>query len=262
MQCIRPIWLESAKRFVFCKKCIACKVARTREWSVRMLHEMSSHEVSVFATLTYSEDNIPSNGSISKSELQRFFKRLRKRGCSLKYYASGEYGEQNGRPHYHAIIFGLSLKDRLVIEDAWRLGIVHLGTVTYDSCRYVAQYIDKVYYGDMIKQIYGDREQPFQLFSKGLGKNFILKNGDYLREKKGCTVRGVEVGVPRYYKNKLELEMDRVESVHDTAYFQNRISLSEKTRNVWLEEWKKEIAKNYQREKNIYGRKNLREKKL
>ena len=71
-----------------------------------------------------------------------------------------------GRPHYHIILFGIKRDDNR-INDAWGLGAVHLGSVTYQSCRYVADYIGKVYSDEKHKVLYGDREKPFALMSKG-----------------------------------------------------------------------------------------------
>ena len=45
---------------------------------MRMLHELSDYEDAVFVTLTYDEDHIPSNHSLKKSDLQKWFKRVRK----------------------------------------------------------------------------------------------------------------------------------------------------------------------------------------
>ena len=90
--------------------------------------------------------DLPENASISKREVQLFFKRLRKSSDKkLRYYACGEYGGRFGRPHYHAIVYGLlpDQETRALVKDTWGLGLVHVGSVTYDSCRYVAQYIRK-----------------------------------------------------------------------------------------------------------------------
>lgn len=49
-----------------CGKCLACRIARTREWAVRIMHEMSEWEDSVFLTLTYDDDHIPDDQSLKK----------------------------------------------------------------------------------------------------------------------------------------------------------------------------------------------------
>ena len=55
-----------------CGKCLACRISKRREWSVRMLHELSSYDDAVFLTLTYADEFLPPNGSLDKAELQKF----------------------------------------------------------------------------------------------------------------------------------------------------------------------------------------------
>ena len=105
----------------------------------------SSDRGSVFVTLTYDPENLPSDWSLQRpsrgekhdpegrplSDFQLFMRRLRKARSKdrLKYYMCGEYGavcrhdvnleEKNcvlgckvGRPHYHACIFNAGFPDR------------------------------------------------------------------------------------------------------------------------------------------------------
>lgn len=105
------------------------------------------HDKACFITLTYSEKNLPENGSLSSRDLQLFFKRLRKKlhPHKIRYFACGEYGERFKRPHYHAIIFGLenSCLTWQLISDVWNKGIIDVGSVTKDSISYVAGYVSK-----------------------------------------------------------------------------------------------------------------------
>lgn len=202
MQCNRPIWLSSYELFVPCGKCRACRIARSREWATRLVHECAFHESSVFATLTYDEEHLPKGASLDKREWQLFMKRLRKNteGREMKYFAAGEYGDKNGRPHYHACIFGVALDEKEVIEDAWQhRGMVHVGNVEYDSARYICDYIQK----DNRAMMYGGRTPPFSLMSRGLGRKYIEKYGDQVIANGGVTVRGIPCGLPRYYRNFL-----------------------------------------------------------
>ncbi len=205
-QSVGPEWLE-----VPCGHCIACRIARTREWTIRLLHESEFWDDTSFITLTYNDDFLPSDGSLVPRDLTLFFKRLRKDlekdKRKIKYYACGEYGDIFGRPHYHAIVFGLSPKDKELIEENWPYGFVRVGTVTYDSCRYVAGYVQKKLYGKGA-DVYDEKGilPPFARMSKGIGEEYVDKYWNKLWSQETVTVRGVPMGLPRYYKKKLDYD--------------------------------------------------------
>lgn len=203
MKCARPVWLEFYHIMVPCGRCASCKVAHSREWAVRLLHELDEYNgKGLFVTLTYSTENLPPNKSISKEELQKFFKRLRKRlnGKIIKYFACGEYGEKHDRPHYHAIIINLGLEDKDKVQASWDLGLIHAGTVTVQSCKYVGNYIQKK---QSLLYLSMGMVPPFQLQSLGIGKQFALRNAEQIYDNLGITQNGKNVGIPRYYKKIL-----------------------------------------------------------
>jgi len=186
-------------------------------WATRCVHESAFHEHNAFVTLTYNDSNLPADKSIRKEELQRFFKRLRKNldyfygDRKIKYFACGEYGQEKDecgipkeRPHYHAIIFGLSPwgDDKKEVNEAWGKGFIYTGTVTYDSARYVAEYINTDFDGPVGERIYGSRQRPFKLSSAGIGKSFAQTIHDKITEGTGLTVRGHHISIPRYYLQK------------------------------------------------------------
>ncbi len=224
MQCTRPFHIKNPDRFKYkkpnelvgdewldvpCGHCLACRIARTREWTVRLLHESEFWDDTSFVTLTYDDEHLPSNGSLVPRDLTLFFKKLRKDlgDRKIKYYACGEYGDTYGRPHYHAIIFGLGVQDKKLIEDNWKKGFVKIGCVTYDSCRYVAGYVQKKLYGKASKE-YDDKGivAPFSRMSKGLGERYVDKYWNKLYDMNTVTVRGVPMGLPRYYQRKLDYD--------------------------------------------------------
>lgn len=158
-----------------------------------------------FVTLTYAE--MPKYGSLVKEDLQKYFKRLRRdlnQDENIKYFACGEYGGENDRPHYHIGLIGLEPTDDRISEN-WPYGRIHIGTLTLKSIRYVTDYILKKYSGEMAESEYGIKTIPFQLFSKGLGRDYIMTNGDQLKNNLELTIQGKKVPIPKYYKNKLEL---------------------------------------------------------
>ena len=133
-----------------CGRCIGCRIKRTKDWSIRIMHETSFHEKNSFITLTYNDENIPRDGSLSKKECKKFINKLRKyleakycpinvdlspqfikRGKNkgqikilgktvepIKFYWVGEYGEKNNRPHYHAIIFGYDFNNWIYLRES------------------------------------------------------------------------------------------------------------------------------------------------
>jgi len=130
-----------------------------------MFHELEEYkQKALFITLTYDDRHLPLHGSLEPRDLQLFWKRLRKRlnGRKVSYYAVGEYGEVTQRPHYHAILFGLGVDEceflhvdarssfmyHPLVSKSWDKGLIHTGTVTFDSIVYVAGYINKKLVGD------------------------------------------------------------------------------------------------------------------
>lgn len=203
-----------------CGRCIACRIQHSREWATRILHEQMTSGSAIFTTLTYDSYV----GSLRYKDLSDFWKRLRKRlNRKIKYFACGEYGEKNGRPHFHAIIFGLPLGEEWntdlgcfyspdkVIEKAWGHGLVFNGTCTYDSARYVASYILK---SPDKKLDLGGFEKPDIRVSGGIGLSYTKSHLGQL--KNGLFLDGVRVSLPRYYIKKFpELMTDRATQLSD-----------------------------------------------
>ena len=143
-----------------CGQCWSCRLSHSREWAIRCVHEAQMHKQNSFITLTYNKEHYPKDHSIHKEELQRFFKRLRKHTPHrFRYFACGEYGDKNGRPHYHAILFGVDFReDRFLqtqtkrgdmlwrsptLEKAWPYGYSYIGEMSFNSAAYVARYVMK-----------------------------------------------------------------------------------------------------------------------
>lgn len=298
MQCIKPVRITknlSPQDFpdgllVPCGQCIACRISKRREWTIRMLHELEDHKESCFVTLTYSENNVPENKSLKKEDLQKFMKRLRKSleptGRKIRYFACGEYGDKTERPHYHLIIFGLGLKneDRSYIMDAWpycdwsnrHIRNKSFGLVEPDSVRYVAQYIDKKFTGDKANVEYTKkgREPCFRCLSLGIGKNWCDKNRDQIIQSKKITFKGIPMQLPRYYINRLGIPTDslREKSIEtDLHLVEHYTGISDITRDefykyasvdevIELEDAIRNAKK--QNEKNLIAKSNLKTKKL
>lgn len=140
-----------------CGRCIGCRLERSRQWAVRMMHEAQLHEENCFLTLTYDDEHLPEHGSLDKEAFPRFMKRLRKTGINARYFHCGEYGENTMRPHYHACLFGHAFPDKTkwavrngnpvwrstTLERLWPYGNSEIGSLTFESAAYVARYVTK-----------------------------------------------------------------------------------------------------------------------
>jgi len=183
-----------------CGKCIGCLNRRASDWGIRCYHESMFWEDCSFITLTYATEYLPANRSLRKSDLQKFWKRLRiellrrHNVQSVRYFACGEYGEERGRPHYHALLFGWSFPDRVRTEQnpgavdalyesefltkVWGLGKATLGiAVGGRSATYVAKYSLKKLHGEKGARVYGGsgRIPPFTCMSHGIGSRWFHK---------------------------------------------------------------------------------------
>lgn len=219
-----PMFPRGQNLTVPCGQCMACRIARRREWTVRLMHELStSGYTGLFLTLTYAPEYVPENGSLQPYDLQNFWKRMRKKYNNLKirYYAVGEYGDTNDRPHYHAIVFGIGIADVNAIdhhgkwiskdiEKLWSYGFNQVGTVTVESCQYVAGYIEKKLNGIMGQEEYDNKGRiaPFSRMSKGIGLDYLRLNDSQIIDNLKITMRGKNVGIPKYYKRKLNNYID------------------------------------------------------
>lgn len=207
-----------------CGRCLGCKTSRAQEWATRVVHEMRSHHKSIFATLTYAPEHCP--GELVPRHLQLFIKRLRKAargnhpqlvGNRVRYVACGEYGDRAGRPHYHAILFGLDFLDarrvRLepyplwkspTLESLWGFGKVDYGDVTRASAAYVAGYTVKKIGATHCNAEGVVMEAPFLRASlkPGIGADYARTYASDLAH--GFVVNdGAPTRVPRYYKKVL-----------------------------------------------------------
>lgn len=206
MECLHPYLMDGCE--YPCGRCRACRVNHTREWALRLIHERQYWDVSSFVTLTYDDDHLPVDNGLKKKDIQDFLKRLRKdlENRKIKYYAAGEYGDKTKRPHYHLIMFGIGYNDEEIIKDNWNKGFVKMGYVTYQSCRYVAEYCQKKLGGKMAKEEYGNKEVPFQLQSQGVGLRWLIDNANKVKKELVVKNGGKTFAVPRYYRKKLEIE--------------------------------------------------------
>lgn len=211
-----------------CGQCLDCKLERSRQWAVRCMHESQMHDANCFITLTYDSDHIPSDWSLYYRHFQLFMKRLRKRfGIPVRFYMCGEYGSENHRPHYHAILFGVHFGDKYywrkspsgcdlfrspILEELWGMGSCEIGEVTFESAAYVARYCIKSIAGaewicdsDTGEMYERPREFTRMSLKPGIGVPWFNKYRSEVYPLDRVVVRGKEVKPPRAYDRLLRV---------------------------------------------------------
>lgn len=197
---------------------------------MRCVHESKMHEQNSFLTLTFADEHLPKNCSLAKSDLQKFFRYLRKdQELKFSYFAAGEYGDETNRAHYHALIFGHDWADKVLYEHRkdgdyymspslnkwWGKGNVMIGAVTFKSAAYVARYVLKKLHGDQLARYqYLDAEtgelitmqQPFGLMSKApaIGRRWLETYYEDVYNKDGIVMNGQLMKPPKYYDEWLK----------------------------------------------------------
>ena len=158
---------------VACGQCIGCRLDHSLRWATRCEHESRKYDCNSFITLTYSDEHLPRDMSLSLKEFQLFMKRLRKSLAprKIKKFYCGEYSPPRSRligptdvhpdtipdglrPHYHACIFNYDFPDKELwsvrndipiytsdfLAGIWGKGHCTVGALTFESAAYVARY--------------------------------------------------------------------------------------------------------------------------
>lgn len=190
--------LYSEKLKIPCGQCDGCRMDYSRQWAIRCALEAQQWQHNWFVTLTYSDEFVPLNThavvdqetgevidedfvmTLVPDDLKGFMKRLRRnfqreKGFDgVRFYACGEYGPKNMRPHFHLILFNCPLDDLVLhhkdrgycyyssefLEKAWSeritvdgksvrvpYGFVQVCDFTYETAAYVARYMLKKHKG-------------------------------------------------------------------------------------------------------------------
>lgn len=247
MQCIRPLkaGYSANNRIVFsqkllsnefasfafeCRRCLACRLNIAREKAVRCWHESKMHEDCIFLTLTYDQEHLKSP-KLQYLDFQLFMKSLREKvtrnvsdketrdALYIPFLVTGEYGDKNKRPHWHAILFNYRPSDAKKhyrsdsgddvytseeIAKLWKKGNSEFGSVTIDSANYVARYSAK-------KLVHGnDQEHDYHPIHKtssrrAIGKAWISENWKHTFENGFIVLpNGSRSKIPRYYVDWLK----------------------------------------------------------
>lgn len=272
-----------------CGHCIGCRLDRSRQWADRMMLELDHSKTAIFLTLTYDDFNVPlacvlDDGSplfsLNKRDVQLFMKRLRKAfsGREIRFYLSGEYGTETHRPHYHVILFGLSLSDFPDIQpvccnsfgqflyksdamyNIWKLGHVALAEVSWQTCAYVARYCVKKLGSDVSRETFQvfNVQPEFSLMSRRPGiagyfaeehPDLIERSKQYFSDVNGASPR-TSCPTPKFVFEKLSLTNP---DLYDKIKSQRRIYARDKEllslSRTDLDFWEYDRVKEFNHEK-------------
>lgn len=216
-----------------CGQCIGCRLEKSRQWAMRLVHEAQLHEQKCFITLTYDNAHLPQGGTLVKKHFQDFMKRLRKPygPGAIRYFHCGEYGEITKRPHYHACLFGTEfIEDKRFhtrnaqgdtiytserLESTWGMGFCTIGNFTFETAAYVARYILKKVSGPTAPKHYrqvdlttGETieripEYVTMSLKPAISSAWFDAFSADVYPDDFCVMRGKKLPVPRYYDLRL-----------------------------------------------------------
>lgn len=244
-----------------CGHCRGCRLDKSKFWADRMLLEFATErddypsKTALFLTLTYDDSHVPwvtctdgvQRHNLDPHDPQLFLKRIRKFFWKnfhrkLRFYLCGEYGSKTFRPHYHMILFGVSLADfpdsfvyshdsesggilyeSKTLDDLWSNGACRFTVANYQTFCYVGRYVlKKQYTGDL-----GPDEFPYRgrcpVFQRcslkpGLGSDYFKEfDGTKVFLSDGSDVH--QIGIPRSVLEKIRLTNPEL---YDTIKSQRR----------------------------------------
>lgn len=242
-----------------CGRCIGCRLDYSRHWAVRSVHEaFMNGDNNTFVTLTFNDEHLPDNYSLSKPYIQSWLKRFRKRfGDGIRYMLCGEYGEKFKRPHYHILFYDFKFPDQKywtsrngqiyyrsdILEDLWTdpyssdsRGFSVIGDVSFESSAYVARYVTKKFFSKdsyLVKKYYDGLEPEFMLMSRmpGLGNEYIHKYyKDIFNHGYIVLPNKHKAPIPRYYINELKkidedfynrYKLDKLHELYNNLFVDN-----------------------------------------
>jgi hypothetical protein len=238
-----------------CRRCPECQSVIKREWTCRAIAEAQVHNKMCFITLTYDNANIKyvktvdedgvvyKHATLDHKDFQLFMYRLRNHfpDRKIRFFMAGEYGDRTFRPHYHAILYGVSIDDFSDLRvqtrnkdgdllyksdffafNLWQLGFCLLAECTSATIGYVAGYVDKKY----IK-----------------GAEFYRLTGIVPPYVRSSNRPGL--GVPWFVDN-----IDKFKDLYDYVSVPN--GLSDPTKIYLTETWKKKYENNVLQDADLY----------
>lgn len=211
---------------IACGQCIGCRLAKSKEWAIRCVHEAQLHEKNCFITLTYNNENLPTDGNLRVRDFQLFMKKLRSKHPNekIRFFHCGEYGEKFSRPHYHAALFNFDFEDKEVLRKTrgttlwvseelnkiWGKGFATIGELNFNSAAYIARYITKKITGAQAEEHYEQMNEYGELIQRqkeyitmsrrpGIAKEWVEKYKSDVYPSDEVIINGKKFRPPKYY---------------------------------------------------------------
>lgn len=265
-----------------CGKCWYCLMLHTLGWAYRLTEEAKQWKKKCFMTLTYNNENLPTNNSLIKKHHQNFIKKIRKVIApeKLRYFLTGEYGIKGGRAHLHIITFnylpndleylkttknGDMLYTSKIIEKIWGKGFISIGiNMSFDNMKYMSKYMSKINDYDIFTQT-----KPYIAMSKkpGIGYNAVCEYETIPNSRNAIKItnfkkeiyntdkiyfEGKILNVPPYFDKLAEKSGINIKKIKDKRKIQNQL----KTKNYKVTEEEKKLYQ-WQMKNNKYKLKHL-----
>lgn len=138
---------------IACRECWQCRENKSNDWVGRCIAESQTSKACHFVTLTYGRNQYDEvlherAAYLTYSDVQKYFKLLRRNGYPMRYLCVGEYGSEKGRAHWHIVIFWqdkipeLELNKR-INEKHWPHGYSQYEELNRKNIKYCVKYIHK-----------------------------------------------------------------------------------------------------------------------
>lgn len=252
-----------------CGQCFGCRLDYSCDWAMRCDKETQMHEKNCFITLTYGPEFVPRDGGLQLDDWRYFMKKLRREVGDVRYFHAGEYGGRYGRPHDHALLFGVDFVDRVffkytpsgekiytseTLSRVWGKGYCSVGEATFKSAAYLARYCLKKITGKAKEEVDANGLRPYDRVldhgeivelrpeyltmsrNPGIARSWFEKFFSDVYPHDYVVVRGgMKMPPPKYFDYLLELRDPEMLSKIKAA----RLQRCTKKEEVWNETLKK-----------------------
>lgn len=274
-----------------CGQCIGCRLDKSRQNGLRIMDEASQFEHNCFLTLTVGDkylDEVFPNGDLRKLPFQNFAKRFRKRFRGLqrvpvpdwwstatrgawnefpiRIVYCGEYGDENGRPHYHAAVMNFDFPDKQLyktsdagsnlylsesLTELWPYGMCDIGELNFKSAFYLSRYVLKKQGKQQVDYVDGViHAPPFVVYPArfGVGRLWYDKYKSDLYGLDAHYCDGRLYKVPRFYDKKyaltdpddmIKIKRDRL--INYDAQLPERLAVQEELQEIRARKLKRSL---------------------